>query len=228
MTPLEIFARADDVLQDPSFVRWPQAERLRHLNDGRREMAVIRPDIYAKSETVTLVAGTKQELPANVVRFFDASRNINADNSPGSAVRVIEREVLDAFRPSWHSDAAGPAKHFMFDERSPRVFYVYPQAQAGQKLEVSYSLEPADLLIANVGTDQLSQEGALANLLADYVIHRCYLKDAEYAGNAALSQQHYQLFAAGLGVSAKRAYTTSPNTGNQGGVPSRAAAVEGG
>ena len=99
MTPSEIFARADDVLQDTSFVRWPQAERLRYLNDGRREMAVIRPDIYATTDVVTLVAGTKQALPAGRSRLFDVVRNINSDSSPGPAVRIVEREVLDSFRP---------------------------------------------------------------------------------------------------------------------------------
>jgi hypothetical protein len=227
MTPLEIFASADDVLQDASYVRWPQAERLRHLNDGRRAMAVVRPDLYARVETVTLVAGTKQTLPANGFRFFDATRNINTDNTPGAAVRVIEREALDALRPNWHADAAGPIKHFMLDERTPNVFYVYPQAAANQKLEISYAENPAVLLIANVSTDQLTQEGVYAGLLADYVIHRAYLKDSEFAGNAALSQQHYQLFMAGLTLGGKRGLTTSPNMANVGGVPSRVAAAEG-
>lgn len=223
MTPSEIFARADDVLQDVTFVRWPQAERLRYLNDGRRAMAVVRPDIYAAVNVMTLVAGTKQDIPSGYFRFFDAIRNINSDNTPGNAVRVIEREVLDAFNPGWHSATAGVIKHFMFDERMPRVFHVYPPAAAGQKLEVSMAAEPADLLIGNINTDQLTQEGVHAGLLADYVIHRAYLKDAEYAGNAALSDKHLQLFMSGLGVSLQRSFATSPNTGNQGGVPSKIA-----
>ena len=86
MTPSEIFARADDVLQDTSFVRWPQAERLRYLNDGRREMAVIRPDIYATTDVVTLVAGTKQALPAGRSRLFDVVRNINSDTNGFASV----------------------------------------------------------------------------------------------------------------------------------------------
>ena len=227
MTPSEIFARADDVLQDTSFVRWPQAERLRYLNDGRREMAVIRPDIYATTDVVTLVAGTKQALPAGRSRLFDVVRNINSDSSPGPAVRIVEREVLDSFRPGWHSETPAATIHFCYDERLPKVFHVYPPASAGQKLEVAVAVDPDDLLIANIESDQLTQEGVHAPLLAHYVIHRAYLKDAEFAGNAALSQQHYQLFLNGLGVSMKRAFSTSPNTANLGGLPSRIAAAEG-
>lgn len=227
MTPSEIFARAGDTLQDTAFVRWPEAERLRYLNDGRREMAVIRPDIYAAVETLTLVAGTQQALPAGRSRLFDVIRNINTNNSPGRAVQVTEREVLDAFRPDWRSETAGPTIHFCYDERTPKVFHVYPPAAVGQKLEASVSVEPADLLLATIESDQLTQEGVHAPLLAHYVIHRAYLKDAEFAGNAALSQQHYQLFLNGLGVSMKRAFSTSPNTANLGGLPSRIAAAEG-
>lgn len=94
------------------------------------------------------------------------------------------------------------------------------------KPEISHAVEPAELLLANITTDQLSQE-RYAGLLADY-IHRAYMKDAEYAGNGALAQQHYQRFLTGLGVGGKRA-TTSPNAGNLGGLPSRAnGAAEGG
>ena len=228
MTPSEVFARVSNVLQDESFVRWPQEERLRYLNDGRREMAVLRPDIYATTETLTLVAGTKQVLPLHGFQFFDAIRNIAADGSPCAAVRVVEREVLDATRPNWHNDPAGPVRHFVFDERTPRIFFVYPPVAAGQKLEISHAVEPAELLLANITTDQLSQESVYAGLLADYIIHRAYMKDAEYAGNGALAQQHYQRFLTGLGVGGKRAFTTSPNAGNLGGLPSRVGAAEGG
>lgn len=227
MTPLDIFASANDVLQDASYVRWPQDERLRYLNDGRRAIAVVRPDLYASIETVTLVAGARQPLPEAGFQFLDAIRNINADGSPGAAVRVIERENLDAMRPNWPSDAPGPIKHFMIDERTPDVFYVYPPAAAGQKLEISYAENPPPILLADVSTAQLTREKVYAGLLADYVIHRAYLKDAEYAGNGALSQQHYQLFLNGLGVGGKRRLTTSPNTANMGGVPSRVGSAEG-
>ena len=221
MTPLEVFASANDVLQDTSFTRWPQEERLRYLNDGRRAIAVVRPDLFSTIETVTLVAGPRQSLPAGGFQFFDAIRNVNSDGSPGSAVRVIEREVLDAAKPGWHSDAAGQIKHFMIDERTPNVYYVYPPAAAGQKLDISFAANPTPILLADISTAQLTQESVYAGLLADYVIHRAYLKDAEYAGNGALSQQHYQLFMAGLGVGGKRLLTTSPNAANMGGVPSR-------
>lgn len=221
MTPLEVFASANDVLQDTSFTRWPQDERLRYLNDGRRAIAVVRPDLFATIETVTLVAGARQSLPEAGFQFFDAIRNINSDGSPGSAVRIIEREALDAFRPGWHSEAPGSIKNFMIDERTPDVYYVYPPAAAGQKLEISYALNPTPVQLSEVSTFQLTREKVYAGLLADYIIHRAYLKDAEYAGNGALSQQHYQLFMAGLGVGGKRLLTTSPNAANMGGVPSR-------
>lgn len=225
MTPADIFARVDDALQDSAGVRWPQSERLRYLNDGRREMAILRPDIYAQTLTFTLTSGTKQSIPASCSKLFDVQRNIGADGAPGGAVSVVERGVMDAFRPGWHAEPpATSIKNFMFDERAPRSFWVYPPAVAGVRVEASASVEPADVGLMDV----LAQEGVLAQALFYYVMYRALMKDAEYAGNAALAAQHYQAFMTSLGISAKRTFSTSPNTANQGGVPSKVAAAEGG
>lgn len=225
MTPADIFIRVDDALQDAGGVRWSQAERLRYLNDGRREMAILRPDIYAQTVALSLVAGSRQAVPPGCIKLFDVQRNLLADGSPGRAIAVAEREVMDAFIPGWHSAPPAPSiRNFMFDERMPKVFWVFPPAAAGQKVELSMSAEPLDVGL----NDDLTQEGAHAVLLVYYVIYRALIKDAEYAGNAALATQSYQSFMSGLGVSAKRAFSTSPNTANQGGVPSRVAAAEGG
>ena len=225
MTPADIFARVDDALQDSAGVRWPQSERLRYLNDGRREMAILRPDIYAQTLTLTLVSGTRQAIPPNCTKLFDVQRNSGVDGAPGAAIGIIERDVLDAFRPGWHEEPpAAVIRNFMFDERTPRVFWVYPPASAGTRVETSVSIEPSDVGLS----DMLTQEGVLAQALVYYVLYRALMKDAEYAGNAALATQNYQAFMTSLGISAKRTFSTSPNTANQGGVPSKVAAAEGG
>lgn len=225
LTPQAVLTRAGDIIQDTTNVRWPVDELLRYLNDGRREIAIVRPDLYATTAVVTLVAGTKQQTPADASRFIDAIRNVNSDSSPGSAVRVVEREVLDAQRPNWHSDTAGPARHFMCDERTPRVFYVYPPASTGAKLEIAYSQSPQDLLIANVGTDTLDEEDIYTGALVDYVCYRAFSKDAEHAANMGRAQSHYQQFANAIGVGARANIVASPNTSNVGGLPSRVAAA---
>ena len=210
LTALDVLARAGDIIQDQTSVRWPQAELLRWLNDGRREIAIARPDLYAVVSVVTLSAGTKQSIPTDGARFLDAIRNMNADGvTPSTAVRPVQREILDAQNPSWHTEASGATKHFMYDERVPRTFYVYPPAAAAAKLEIAYSQTPTD--ITNTSA-QLTQEDIYTGALVDYVCYRAFSKDASYAGNAQRAIAHRTLFDNALTSGDARDLSSSPNT----------------
>ena len=63
----DVIARAQDVLLDTSAVRWTSAELIRWTNDAQREIAVVQPSSAAKVANVSLVAGTKQTLPAGAI-----------------------------------------------------------------------------------------------------------------------------------------------------------------
>lgn len=227
LTAANIITRASDIIQDQTKVRWPEDELLRYLNDGRREIAIIRPDLYATTEVVTLASGTKQDVPASGSRFLDAVRNMSGsapNYTPGRAVRIVEREILDAQRPDWHTETAtATVKHFMFDERNPKVFYVYPPALSTAKLEIVYSETPDEITDVNT---ELSNEDIYAGALVDYVVYRAFSKDSEYAGNTQRAILHYQQFGNTLGVGRKLNFTTSPNTANIGGMPARQAVAE--
>lgn len=226
LTAQDVLTRAGDIIQDATNVRWPVAELMRYLNDARREIAIVRPDLYATTAVVSLAGGTKQALPADGNRFLDAVRNIGGDGlTPGRAVRVVEREVLDAQLPDWHTlTPAAEVKHFMFDERSPKVFFVYPPVAAATKLEIVYSKTPTE--IASTATT-LDDEDIYTGAIVDYVCYRAFSKDAEYAGNAARAQAHYLQFANALGIGARIGAVVSPNTANVGGMPPRTAAAAG-
>jgi hypothetical protein len=225
LKPNDILLRAADIIQDQTNVRWPQEELLRYLNDARREIAVVRPDLYATTSTVTLVAGTKQSLPTDGIRLIDVIRNMPA-GAAGAAIRIVEREILDAQKPSWHTETASAAtKHFMYDERNPRVYYLYPPATGSHQIEITYGQTPTDIALANIGSTELLQEDVYTGAMVDYVCYRAFSKDSEYAGNAGRAQAHYQQFINSLGLGGKVQMTQSPNTVNVGGRPSRALAA---
>lgn len=227
-TPSDLLTRAGDILQDQTNVRWAQAELLRYLNDGRRELAIHRPDLYSYTTTLTLSAGTKQSIPSDGNRFLDGVRNIGANDSPGRAVRIVEREILDSQNPDWHTESQATAvKHFMFDERSPKTFYVYPPVASGTKLEIVYSKSPVDITSGDLSsTSALATEDIYSGVLLDYVLYRAFSKDAEYAGNLQRAGVHYQMFANSLGIGNRKRYATSPNVADLGGVPPRAAQLD--
>lgn len=217
LTAANVLARASAIIQDQTNVRWPEAELLNWLNDGRREICIARPDLYATISVVSLAAGTKQQIPADGARFLDAYRNMAADGlAPGAAVRPTEREILDAQLPDWHTATAAITKHFMFDERVPRFFYVYPPAVANAKLEIAYSQTPTDITVT---TTPLTQEDIYTGALVDYICYRCFNKDASYAGNISRAAAHYSQFQNAIGAGDARDLSSSPNTARIDGVP---------
>ena len=212
-----IIRRCIETLQDNTSVRWPVNELVRYLNDGQREVVLHRPDAMVTSATVTCVPGTKQTLPANGAKLIEVVRNARAAGTK-RAVRMVNREILDAQTPGWHAIAgADDVLHFMYDPRDPRVFYVYPPATAATQLDIVYAAypadiaEPADGALFTAVTGNISLPDIYGNALQDYILYRAYSKDSEYAGNAQRAQAHYAAFANALGIEIKATIAVAPN-----------------
>lgn len=217
ITASSVIRRAVETLQDSTSVRWPVAELVRYLNDGQREIVLYRPDAMVTSATVTCVAGTKQSLPALGSKLIEVIRNAAA-TSAKKAIRMINREILDAQTPGWHNlTGSVDILHFMYDPRDPRVFYVYPPATTAAQVDIVYSsypadiTEPADGSLYTAVTGNISVPDIYGNVLGDYILYRAYTKDSEYAGNAGRAQAHYTAFANALGIEIKGTTGVAPN-----------------
>lgn len=215
----DLIRRVVETLQDPTSIRWPISELVRYLNDAQREVILHRPDSLTVTEAVVLVPGTLQKLPVGGTKLVDIR-----GNSAGTkrAVRITNREILDAQLPGWHAQPGTvEVLHFMYDPREPRVFHVYPPAAPGAALNVTYAamavdiVEPAEGAMYTAVAGNVGLPDIYANALQDYVLYRAYTKDSEYAGNAARAQAHYAAFANALGLEVKATVAVAPNpTGN--------------
>ena len=76
-----IISKARILLQDSGAVRYSDSELLGWLNDGQREAATLKLDVYTKISNVTLVPGTRQSCPSDAVQFLDALRNMGASSN---------------------------------------------------------------------------------------------------------------------------------------------------
>ncbi|WP_225784665.1 DUF6682 family protein [Xenophilus sp. Marseille-Q4582] len=223
-TPVSlVLRRAIDILQDTTSIRWPVPELVRWYNAALNEVMLHRPDAFNKSATMVCVAGTKQLLPEDGVKLIDVQRN-----SSGKAVRLCNREILDAQIPAWHSlPQKAEIVHFMYDEREPRSFWVYPPATSTASLIINYAAEPALATVPAEGAELSAVTGDIpcddvyGNALTDYVLYRAYSKDAEYAGNAERAVAHYTVFANALGIELQRTVGVAPRSRNN---PNAAAA----
>lgn len=194
LTTTPILTRVSTLLQDVTNIRWTKAELLTYLSDGQRELCVYKPDACVKTASMALVAGTRQTLPADGVAFVDVIRNTTGSQR---APRSVSREILDAQIPNWHSSTpAAEVLHYTFDPQNQKVIYTYPPNTGTGSLEVAYAASPVELTEgATLGVDDI-----WLPTLVNYVMYRCYSKDAEYAANAQLAVAYYQAFTTQVGA----------------------------
>lgn len=214
-----IIRRVVETLQDNTSIRWPVNELVRYLNDAQREIILYRPDATVTSVSHQLNQGSKQALPSSATKLIEVVRNTNGQRR---AIRMTNREILDAQIPNWHSiPGVSDILHYMYDPRDPKVFYVYPPAGSSASVELVYSSIPHDIAEPADGsryTDVVGDIGVpdiYGNIVQDYILYRAYTKDSEYAGNASRAQGHYAAFANALGIEVKATVAIGPSpTGN--------------
>jgi hypothetical protein len=227
MIASDITSRVRILLNDIDATRWLDTELFKWINDSQKLVAMMRPDASVATFVMPLIAGTRQSIPTGGFRLLDVVRNVvtvtgtTAANQvvtvPGRSVRIVDREVLDTQDPMWHT-ATGSAeiKHFIYDNRSPTLFYVYPPATTAAKLEVVYSVAPTDVAAAG---DTLSISDIYLDVILNYVMYRAYSKDAEYASNAALANSYLSIVNTMLGIKTQKDVAYSPDLNSKGSSP---------
>ena len=210
LTAANMLARVNNILQNTGSIRWSSSEQLEYLSDGQREIAMIRPSATATHANIQLVAGTEQSIPADGLRLFSVNRNMSgtAANATGArAISKVNLDVINSEEPSWHdSTVTGKAahgtvvKHYMFDDRDPRKFFVYPGVSGNAYAEVVYSKNPTALTSTS---DTIQVDDMFVNALINFVLYRSYLKEGEFAANFQRAGSHYQLFTQALGLTAQ-------------------------
>ena len=184
-------ARASILLQDPTNIRWPLWELLNWLNDGQREVVLRKPNAFVRNTALVMIAGTKQSIPSDGVQLLDVVRNL-----PGSSIRIVDREILDAQLPDWHiMPAVSQVKHYCYSEQDLKNFYVYPPNNGAGVVELIYSASPNNCLIGGV----ISIDDIYQSALLDYVMYRAYSKDTEYNASPERVEKHYAAFMNSLG-----------------------------
>lgn len=199
VTVATIIKRVNTLLVDPTFTRWPKQELLDYHNDATKAIVLVRPDAYTKNVEFSCVAGTKQALPTDALRLIEVLRNAN-----GRVVRFVVRKALDDSYPEWHSGkTATTVDNYTYEERDPKTFYLHPGPAAGVKVDVIYSVAPQSKLLADV---ESASAPALADLddiyinpIIDFMLYRCFSKDAEYSANSNRAAGHYNAFLQQLG-----------------------------
>ncbi|WP_027185638.1 DUF6682 family protein [Desulfovibrio inopinatus] len=204
---------ADDIRQilfDPTGIRWDNDEIMKWINLARKEICKYKPDLFVKTKTVILVAGTKQSLPSSAIRIVKVVRNMGTTGtSPGRSITLTDLKILENL-PGWHAhDPSSVVLHWTFDDRSPKSFYIFPpQPATGQGyVEIIYIDSPGNLTISQELDIDVTYESDILN----YVLGMCYRKDADFAGNDKRSQGHLNDFYRSMGSREQLEMIDDPN-----------------
>ena len=212
------------ILQDPDNVRWPLPELVGWLNDGAKEIVLQKPNSSSDNVVISLAVGTLQEIGAGRLQLLRVTRNIKEVGPPrvgGRVIRVCSREILDTSYPDWHDPSvvtpAAQVRQYVLDDQDPTHFYVFPPNTGSGLVEAIVSVTPALVEATGDPNAITSYEVAVAlpdiykGTLQDYVLYRCYTKDATFAADVQRAALHYQQFAGALGIKATAEVQQSPN-----------------
>jgi hypothetical protein len=216
----DVIHQAVDLLQDTTSIQWPAPELVRWLNAGQRQIIVHRPDALNKAATMTCVAGTKQTLPADAAELIEVVRNNTGISK--RVVRSCDRSALDAQIPGWHAlTGKDEIRHFMYDPREPKAFWVYPPATASAVLDINYAANPTDIAEPAPGSiwsdvvGTISVADKFANALVDYIMYRASFKEGG-TQNLAKASAYAQTFAGALGIDVKSLIGVAPKGSQRG------------
>jgi hypothetical protein len=236
--------RVSTQLQDiaPQFTRWTERELVNWVNDGQRAIGKYLAFSCARVDAVKLRPGTKQSIeliaaddikpgdgsaPAAVRGNYlnDVPRNMGADGlTPGRAVRMVSRELLDAQNPDWHSYVgSGKVDQFVYDPRTPKVFYVTPAVGVAPTwVEVSFIADPLE--IPNTGTEAaplyradgasmavISIDDKYIDDLLNYVLARAYMKEVDFAASQPNVAAYTAMFLSSINAQAQAMTGNNPN-----------------
>ncbi|ARU06139.1 hypothetical protein CCO03_16975 [Comamonas serinivorans] len=199
----ELLAKLRIELQDPDGTRWPDAADC--LNRAAAEITVHRSDLFSSTVTHALIAGARQTLPDSAFRLVEV-----ICNEDGAPVTLCEsRREMDMAAPGWMKSAPrAQVRQYMYDLREPAVFYVYPPAQGGIKLDMIVTRRPA--LLAADGTGAIDIDPIFEGALLKGGVWQAMSRDAEYAENAAVVNAAYAAFAATLTGDIRTSLLQSP------------------
>ncbi|PPE74590.1 hypothetical protein C3942_07455 [Solimonas fluminis] len=200
-----VLQRAARTLFDETGVRWSPTELLDYLNAGISAIVAAKPDVAATAEAFELVPGTRQDLPADFVQFLGLVRNLGADGqTPGRAIRQVERNELDHSYPDWHGSSGDAVLHYCHDKRLPRLFYVFPAAEGWVELQGVKALPAVTDAAQTLPLDDLYE-----NPLHNWVVAYAYAKSSK-SGDMNRSGAYMTLFANALGLKSQLQFSFAP------------------
>ena len=245
-TVREVLYRVSVLQQDlvPQFQRWPEAQTVMWLDDAQMAIWKYLPLSASRVDSVKLKPGTLQSIeniaaadcklldgtsPATPVLGTQVLRVVNNMGAngvtPGRAVRLTSRELMDEQSPEWHTVAKQVVDSFMYDPDTPRHFFVTPGVGTAAPVwvRVAYTAQPAKIPnTGTVGGELYKWEGGnnatLISVgdehiddLVNYVMARSWMRNSQNAGDPQKAGAFAGLFLQSINSKVAAITGNSPN-----------------
>lgn len=189
-----IIGKVNDQLVDDGFVRWPKEKLMTYFNDAQRAIVIIRPDSHVTETEFSCAAGTKQTLPDEALRLVDVR-----SNEMGYAIINRDKSEITELYPKWYGTTGeDEPEAFIYDERQPKTFFLFPGVPAALKVEVVYSSTPPVRAIGGIDA-KADLDNVYSNAIVEYMLYMAHSKDFEHS-ELAKAQNHFQMFNALMGL----------------------------
>lgn len=211
-----IVKKASETLRDPQGRRWSPAELLGYLNDGQREIGILKPDSCTVMQNIVMVVGADQSVPANAIRLVSISHNMGDGSTVGAPIRLIDQDELDALDPTWRTAApSATVIHYTFDGRAPKSWQCYPpQISGGNYVRAMLQVNPTDVTINGVAgaiaDSAIFIDDIYQTALHDYIVSRAYDKNDE-TRDVQRSSMFYGKLERRLGIKQQNDVNNGPN-----------------
>lgn len=190
------------------------ANWLDYLNDAQRALMIVRPDANAVTESVKLVAGTRQTLPNDSLRLLDVSRNMGIDGTVvGNTIRLAERDAQDMVRRDWHKKTGVVIRDVYYnDKKDPDVFWVSPAVPSTPDVYIEITTSKMPTEVSDADTDAIGVSDIYATAMQQWMLYRAYALATQALNQWQRAQFYFSSFFNVLGVKMRNDMWNSPNT----------------
>jgi hypothetical protein len=167
VTTLVLLTDLGLVLHDTDPKVWSSDLKIRFINEALDALASVRPDAFAVTEDLTLIASTpKQEIHITGYRLLNVMMN-----DAGAPIKKTTIEALNDTVPAWTVTEDSAIESFAFNEENPTVFWVQPVPNAALVIVVTYAKEPT---IVTTDSITLGISDIYIPAVKNYVLSKCY------------------------------------------------------
>lgn len=185
---------SDEHFEDVTEIDW-----FDYINEAIIAAISVRPDICLKTESIPLIAGSFQTLPADGLLLKNIHCNCNNDGSIlGANVYKGDRESLDTINIAWRSETSTEFKEWMPNQVDERSFDVYPSLSAPSYAFVTYAYIPIPI---DDKSDNIPVLDTAIPALKEFCLYRYYARDDENTPSSSKAGVHFQRFNTLLGLS---------------------------